>query len=238
MPQQTETLASHDTRLRPKPFQFYTSLVLEEATGLRASTLSTLVKLLETVPDSSLYHHTHYFLLKHHYLTPEPANDFAYWVSEILGEAPLGERLAGIDTMEHSSLASLRQVLVDTIKAYLARNPAARLRFVPEGREFFFMKATHVVMPTPYVSASLVEFAQALSQVSIRSLYFHLFDARLRVGHPTNDFAIWIGEQLGLQELAQRVARLDPYAHTLEAVRSILLSLMHQELARSQPLHA
>ncbi len=218
---------------RPLPFRFYTSLILQEATGLRAATLPTLVKLLELVPESCIYHHTHHFLLQHHYLTPEPTNDFAYWVTEVLGEAPLGERLASLDVMAHTSLDGLRKTLIEIIRGYLHQSPWAKLRFVREGQEFFFIKTLHVIMPTPYQASTLDEFAQALRQVSVPSLYYHMFASRLRLGRPSNDFAVWIEQQLGLPGLAQDIAQLDPYAHTLESLRSLLLSLIHQELGRS-----
>ncbi len=216
----------------PKPFRFYTSLILQESTGLRAATLPLLVKLLQTVPESSIYHHTHYFLLSHHYLTPEPTNDFAYWVMEVLGEQRLGELLASIDIMEHGSLDSLRKALIGTIEGYLNDNPQAQLRFVSEGQEFFFMKSVHIIMPTPYTASTLSEFAHALEHVSIHSLYFHVFDARLRVGHSTNDFALWASEQLGLKALGESLSQLDPYAHTLETLRAMILSLVREELDR------
>lgn len=221
-----------------EPFRFYTSLVLQEATGLRAATLPQLAALLRTVPDGCIYHHTHYFLLAHHYLTPEPTNDFAYWVAEVLREQRLGELLASIDTMEYTSLEQLRGALVSTVQTYLGNHPASRLRFVSEGEEFFFVKSVHVILPTRYTALTLAEFAQALERVSLHSLYFHTFDARLRVGRRTNDFAIWVSEQLGLGELAEQVSRLDPYAHTLETLRSNLLALIHQQLRQDQQRHA
>ena len=220
------------------PFRFYTSFVLQKATGLRAATLPQLVALLRKVPDGCIYHHTHYFLLTHHYLTPEPPNDFAYWVTEVLGEERLGELLAGMDIMEHSTLQSLREALVSTIEEYLNGTPAAKLRFASEGEEFFFVKSVHVVMPTSHEASTLAEFAEILSYVSIHSLYFHVFDARLRVGRPTNDFAIWLDEHLGLTDLAENVANLDPYAHTLETLRSLMLSLVRHELDRRGTTHA
>jgi len=209
-----------------QPFRFYTSLVLQEATGLRASTLPTLAKLLRKVPAASVYHHTHYFLLQHHYLTPEPTNDFAYWVTEVLGEERLGELLTSIDIMRYSNLEGLRDAIADTIEAYLKAAPTARLKFVSAGEEFFFLKSVHVVLPTRYTASTLAEFAQALEHVSLHSLYYHVFDARLRVARPSNDFAIWIGEQLGLKELAENLARLDPYAHTLEGLRVRILAMV------------
>ncbi len=220
------------------PFRFHTGFVLEEATGLRAATLPQLAALLQKVPDGCIYYHTHYFLLAHHYLTPEPANDIAYWVTEVLGEDRLGELLASIDIMEYASLQGLREAFVTMIDSYLEQNPSARLKFVAEGEELFFVKSIHVIMPTRYEAATLEQFADALSQVSVRSLYFHMFDARLRLGKPTNDFATWLNEQLGLPELAEEFAHVNPHAHTLDVLRSILLSLVHQTLKRPGTVHA
>lgn len=217
----------------PEPFHFQTSLVLQEATGLRASRLSVLAKLLRTVPEACLYHHTHYFLLSHHYLTPEPSNDFAYWVTEVLGEEPLGELLSSVDIMEHTSLQSLREKFVGIIEGYLQRIPSARLKFASPGEEFYFVKSVHVIMPTPFQASTLAEFADALEKVSVHCLYFHIFAARLRVGRPSNDFALWV-ERLGYPALAKDLAQLDPYAHTLETLRSLLLSLVRRQL--SQPV--
>ena len=226
------TTARHTAGI--KPFRFSTSLILKESTGLRASTLPTMAKLLQLVPDSCIYYHTHHFLLRHHYLTPEPTNDFAYWATEVMGDDRLGELLAGIDVREHSSLASLRGALVRTVQDYLAAHPAFRFRFVAPGDEFFFIKSVHVVMPTPYTASTLEEFAHALRHVSIHSLYFHMFDARLRVGRTTNDFALWLGEQLGLAGLAEAITRLDPYSHTLESLRTMLLTLVDAQLVRRE----
>ena len=213
-----------------KPFRFYTSLILPEATGLRAATLTELGKLLHQVPESCIYYHTHHFLLQHHYLIPEPTNDFAYWVSEIVGEPRLGESLASIDTMAYGNLEDLRHAITDTVDTYLHERPSARLRFVGAGEEFFFVKSVHLIMPTSQTASTLLEFAQALERVSLPSLYFHMFVARLRIGYPTNDFSIWLADHLDLKELAARVSQLDPYAHTLEMLRATLLEMIREHL--------
>lgn len=212
------------------PFRFYTSFVLQEATGLRASTLPQLVQLLREVPEACIYHHTHYFLLSHHYLTPEPTNDFAYWVTEVLKEEALGELLASVDTLQYGTLDDLRGALVNTIERYLERNRFAHLKFVSEGEEFFFVKSIQVVAPTRLVVSTLEEFTKALQQISLSSLYFHIFDARLRAGRASNDFSRWLDEQLGETDLANEIAALDPYAHTLETLRSMLIVLSRRRL--------
>ena len=222
------TMQPRDTA--SEPFKFCTSLILEESTGLRASTLGMLAKLLRSVPEAAIYHHTHDFLLQHHYLTPEPTNDFAYWVTHVLAEEALGEQLASVDILEHHSLQSLREALAVAVETYLQQTPSARLKFVSPGEEFFFVKSVQVILPTQYVATTLQEFGDILARVSVRCLYYHIFNARLRLGRSTNDFSLWVGEQLGRHELAAHLAHLDPYAHTLDALRSIILSLIHREL--------
>ena len=217
------------------PFRFSTSHILQEATGLRAATLPQLVRLLREVPEGCIYHHTHYFLFAHHYLTPEPTNDFAYWITEVLGEEPLGELLAGIDTMQHVSLQSLREAIIQTISAYLKQYPLARFKFASEGEEFFFIKSFRVIMPTPFTVTTAEQFVETLQQVSVHSLYFHIFDARLRLGRATNDFALWFEQQLGAAALANEVAALDPYAHTLETLRSMLIALVRKHTSSLSP---
>ena len=81
-----------------KPFHFYTQLHLITLLGINAKSPVEVLEWLKKVPASSVYYHTHRFLQQHHYLSPEPPNDFAYWITEVLGLEELGESLAGVDT--------------------------------------------------------------------------------------------------------------------------------------------
>src|SRR5215831_8726223 len=89
-------------------FRFYTRLTLTRLTGLRASDLAELMEHLRHVPPSVVFHHTHHFLVQHQHLSPEPPNDFAFWVTNVLQEDQLGERLAAIDTIQFAGLKQLR----------------------------------------------------------------------------------------------------------------------------------
>ncbi len=213
-----------------EPFRFYTRLHLSELTGLRASTLGQLLDLLKEVPGSSIYHHTHRFLQQHQYLSPEPPNDFAYWVTEILGEAELGERLASIDTIQFSNIRSLREKIVETTGDYLKNNPLAKLKFAKEGEEFHFIKSVSFVLPTHYFSFDLKEFVEILKKITIDSIYFHIFEARLRLEKGTNDFSNWIENSIGDNELADEIARLDPYTRTLEDLRNTLVKITERKI--------
>lgn len=219
-----------------EPFRFYTRLHLSELTGLRAATLKELLELIKEVPGSCIYHHTHRFLQQHQYLSPEPPNDFAYWVSEVLGEDKLGERLASINTIQFSTIHSLREEIIKVIDAYLASNPSASTRFTSEGEEFHFIKSVSFIMPTPYIASDLKEFAEILRKITIDSIYFHIFEARLRLEKETNDFSLWIETSIGDKELASRIANLDPYTHTLEDLRKILIGMIEKRIAKWQGL--
>jgi len=183
-----------------EPFRFYTRLHLSELTGLRASNLSQLLSLVKQVPGSCIYHHTHKFLQQHQYLSPEPPNDFAYWVSKVLGEEELGERLASIDTVQFSTIRLLRDKIAATIENYLKNNLSSKLKFAVEGEEFHFIKSASFVLPTNYIAYDLREFADVVKNITIDSIYFHIFESRLRLEKKTNDFSNWIKTSIGDKE--------------------------------------
>jgi hypothetical protein len=211
-----------------EPFRFYARLHLKELTGLKASSLTELVDILREAPDSVIYYHTHHFLEEHHYLTPEPANDFALWVSDELGEEVLGEKLASIDIFDFPTIGALRARIVGVVEDYILKK-RNKLK-AREGREFHFIKSISFILPTPYVAHDLREFIEVLRKVSIDSLYYHVFEARLRLRKGVNDFSIWIEDCLGDKDLADRLAFLDPYNYTLEGLRSNMIQLIEKRI--------
>jgi hypothetical protein len=167
-------------------------------------------------------------LEEHHYLTPEPANDFALWVSDELGDEVLGEKLANIDTFDFPTIGALRARIEGVIRDYLSKKPDGRT--AREGREFHFIKSMSFILPTPYVAHDLREFVEVLRQISLNSLSYHIFEARLRLKRGVNDFSIWIEECLGDKDLADRLAYLDPYNYTLEGLRSTIIQLIEKRI--------
>jgi len=204
---------------------------LSELTGLRATTLGQFLALIKEVPGSSIYHHTHRFLQQHQYLSPEPPNDFAYWVTDILGEDELGERLASIDTVQYSTIRDLREEIASTIENYLENNPLAKMKFARSGEEFHFIKSVSFILPTNYVAYDLKDFVQVLKKITIDSIYFHIFEARLRLEKPTNDFSFWLENSLGEKKLAANIAGFDPYTSTLEDLRKKIIRLVEKRIS-------
>jgi hypothetical protein len=210
-----------------KPFRFYTRFLLTELTGLKASSLHELADILRTAPDAVVYYHTHHFLEQYHYLTPEPSNDFALWV-EALGDEALAEKLASVDTFLFSNLSSLRDRLVGILDEYLTQTSSDR--YTVPGREFYFMKSRVMIGPTRYVAHDLREFVEALRQISLGSIYFHIFESRLRLGTGLNDFTTWLKNNLGEEKLGEEIGKLDPYTYTLEGLRSLLIQIIEKRI--------
>jgi hypothetical protein len=206
------------------PFHFKTSLHLTLLTGRRARDLAELLEHLRAVPGSAVFYHTHRFLAQHQYLSPEPPNDFAYWVSNVLQEDRLGEQLAALDVVAFSSIRALREAIMSRIEAQLSSGK--NLRVAPDGEEFHFREAVTFVLPTPHRARDLREFADCVEQIGFGSLSHHVFEASLRLERGRNDFSQWLRETLGERGVADAIARLDPYTYTLDGLRREIVRLV------------
>ncbi|MGB2868761.1 MAG: DUF5752 family protein [Bacteroidota bacterium] len=206
-------------------FIFNTKLDQALLLGISARSVGELHTSLKTVPPSSIYYHTHRFLHQHHFLSPEPPNDFAYWIREVLNEQELGERLSSVDIVQFSTLEELRTVFLDLLARHI--EAATTERLAPHGQEFYFMASRTFVIKTPYSARDLNEFKEALMHISINSIYYHIFDAKLRLEKGENDFSRWFRD-LDKPALADAVVHLDPYTYTLEGLRTRILSLVER----------
>ena len=204
-------------------FRFKTKFDLTLLLGQKAATLQELLNGIKTVPESSIYLHTHKFLHQHHFLSPEPPNDFAYWVTNVLNENALGERISSIDIIRFHTIAEVRAQFEELIEEFLLT--ARRNVEAPDGEEFYFMASQIFVLETPHVAHTLEEFIQCLETISIHSLYYHMFDAHLRIQQEENDFSEWF-RTIGKRELADDVRRIDPYTRTLDGLRKKLLNIV------------
>jgi len=219
-----------DKEKNEKTFRFYTRLHLRVLTGLKASNMTEFLELLKKVPGSSIYYHTHHFLQQHEYLSPEPPNDFAHWITNALNEEALGEKVASIDTIQYPAIRYLRNEIIRIIEDYLKKNPRTKLRFASPDKVFHFIESISFVLPTPYIAKDLRDFAEILKNVTIDSVYFHMFEARLRLEMETNDFSFWLGTSLMEEELASKITSLDPYTYTMEALRKKLIELVEERI--------
>jgi Family of unknown function (DUF5752) len=206
-----------------EPFNFYTERRLVALTGLKATTLEQLLQGIRDVPGSSIFYHTHHEYLSHHFETPVYTNNFAMWVSEALQEERLSEKLAAIDLLAFPSIRQLRETFVWTIESDLEAHPRPA-RICPPGDEFHFCRSKSFIMTTGLTAADPAEFFAVLPHVTNVSLFYHFFEARLRLERPTNDFSQWLGWR-GESKLAAAIDKLDPYAMTLDELRDRIVDL-------------
>ena len=111
-------------------------------------------------------------------------------------------------------------------------NPWADKRFALEGDEFHFMKSISFIMPTNYHASDLKEFADALSKITTDSLYFHIFESRLRLKKDRNDFSNWLETSLGDKHLAGQISRLDPYSYNMEDLKKEIIKIVSRKTGK------
>ena len=212
-----------------KPFFFNSRLTQVELLGLKAKNVKELLSALKKVPVLSIYHHTHRYLEQNRNLSPEHSNDFSYWVSVSLGLRKLGEKIASVDIIGFRDIEKLREAFVRIIKEYVESTEAVR-SCIP-GEEFHFSISRIFIIPTAYSCRTLKQFLKCMQKVTVHSLYFHMFEARMRLKKLDNDFSCWLRDG-GYHGLADRISRLDPYTYTLEGLRKKIITLIKEEVLR------
>ncbi len=210
------------------PFYFNAAAHLIRIGQQKATTLGELAEYLRTCPDASIFQHMFQTLQEHHYIREGFSNDFAHWAFAACNEIGLAERLAAVDVREYTSIQALRETLVGIVEEYLKKNPRTRERTAFE--PFYFCASDTVVIPTPLVARNLAEFAEGLKQVSISSIHYHFIQARLRLKLNSNDFSVWLEQELDLGTLADRINRIDIYTSTLQDVRRQILKIIEKAL--------
>lgn len=213
------------------PFYFNSAAHLLRISRDKAMNLQELLDAVRTCSDACIFQHTFQTLEEHHFIREGFSNDFSHWAFSACNEIELAERLAALDVREFTSIASLREQVVRLLDDYLRKNPRAATRTAME--PFYLMASEVVVVPTPYVARNLEEFADGLRKVSVHGIYYHFIDARLRLKLNTNDFSIWLEQELDMGQAADRLNRIDIYTSTLEGVRRSILRVVETEIARA-----
>ncbi|MBI4571918.1 MAG: hypothetical protein HY713_01360 [candidate division NC10 bacterium] len=207
-----------------EPFLFYTTAHIVELTGRTARTLPELRDRIREVTGSSIFHHTFGALQDRPFAAHRYTSDFARWTSEVLQDWPVAERLAFMDPTEFPSIRELRERILQVIDDRLIEEgetvPA------PPGREFHFSQTISVIYPVGQEARTLPELVTGIRRASARSLFFHLVEARLRIGRCTNDLSCWLSDSLGAPDLARRLDQLDLLVTSTEDLRQQVLAVL------------
>lgn len=216
------------TTAATEPFRFIACVELRQSLDQRATDERELLDRLEDVPSGSIFYHTHGYFLRHRPITTAYGNDFAAWVAVHVRDQVLAERLAVINPFEFASLEALREELLSVVNDHLVRlSVVPRVEF---GEVFHFQQSHIVEVPLGPAAATLAEFRQALAEVDASAIYYHMVEARARLGRRSGDFAEWLRTSLGMTPLAEKIERIDAYMTSLERVRARVLALVDTAL--------
>ncbi|MCI0472532.1 MAG: DUF5752 family protein [Ignavibacteria bacterium] len=204
------------------PFKFYSIYTLPVLLGKKARNVYELMDGIKTVPPESIYYHTHKFLKQHHYLIPEPPNDFAYWTRNVLMQPELGEQLASVNIVEFDNLEVLRNKFTDILENH---DRTAYGINSSDGMEFRFMSCKSFLFRTKYEANNLKEFLEIIRKIDISTFYINVFYSRLKDDMKGNNFAAWF-EMTGQHALSEKINRIDPYTLTLEGLRKKIIELI------------
>ncbi len=197
-------------------------------TGRRTDSAVNMLEILKDASPDCIFHHMHQYFLRTDMQPQRFHNDFAVWVANALGDRVLSEMLANINPFAFDSIEDIRSELMDVITARVKEHGSPR-NALP-GNEFFFNESITLVLPSGYEANGIDEFYEALGKVDCSSIYFHFYEAKLRLGRDTDDFSLYLDESLGLTDLAHTISGFDPYMYDTESLREKLLNLIKKEL--------
>lgn len=209
-------------------FAFKQCVSILKATGMKASDLHELRDVIAVVSGDSIFHHTYQYFLKAH--IREYTNDFAHWAGEGLEERALAEHLSNIDPYDFHFMDDLRAELLRVIDDYLARFPEPRKAMA--GDEFYFNETITLTFPSGIRVRNLAEFLMSMRYIDAGSIYYHYYEARMRLGTGVDDFSTWISTALGKPGLAEEIRAIDPFMHDVEGIREHIVEAVEGELRR------
>jgi Family of unknown function (DUF5752) len=212
-----------------KPFDFYTVAALTRVGNQVATTLEELRAGLQNCSDASIFHHTFQTLGRHHFLTEGFSNDFAQWALTSANRSELAEQLGSLDVRDYLSIAELRSDLARIVGDYCAAHESIVTQSALE--PFWFCEGLEVNAPLGHSASTLEEFRAGLELLNHAAFYFHFISSRMRLQLRTNDFSLWLANELELPALAERINRIDIYTNTLDGARAVMLRLIGRELA-------
>ncbi len=198
-------------------FVFKSELWTAQYTGIKANTLASFAKALKEVDDNTIYYHLYRNLFEYHFLPTEYGNSFAYWLAEN-GFPILAEKFSAIDLMECVCLSDVRREMLEILHSDIDD-------FEKICKPFYFIRAVRKTIDTGVVARSLREFKEGLQKVGIHSLFYHLVTSRLAHGEAVNDFSRWL-YQLGEEEKAERIEKIDLMSYNLYEVRGKILEIL------------
>ncbi len=198
--------------------------ILARTTGHAVQSLRELCDALLEVEPASIYYHFWGGLLRPTFDDPEYVNDFAVWVGRELRDRELAERLAMIDPVAQPTIEALREELVELCEDRL--DALDRPLWVGRDRQFNFLSARIVVIPTGREILNPMDLPEVLPLLSRSSIFYHFIDARRRREDGLDDLRAWIvGQDDGaFDPVADRLAAVDPFQGSLAELKEQVIA--------------
>jgi hypothetical protein len=210
-----------------KPFRFRDAVRLNCPTGVSVATLREFRDIVEDVDPGVLHHHLREVPLRFTFTFWDYPNDFAIWAASALENRALAERLAVLDAFHERDLEVLRERVLDAIEVTLGEEGSTFP--VAPGQEFHFSSSVAVELALGVEASNLPELIARLREVPATSLYYHLFEGRLRTPLGWDDISLWLLES-GHPAAAERLRDLDIYMASLESCRRVAIELLSRDL--------
>ena len=217
-----------------EPFCLFECSLIRRAAGRVCSNLRELLEALRTVPEEVLEHHMMRCALEDHFELHEFPNDLARWCWDALGDHQLGEQLGLIDPYQQPSIAALRGVLVNTIEERLWG--AEYVPWSRPGLALHLVESQLIAFDTGDRILSPASLREAIAVMPLRSLFYHVHEARRRTSGGSDDFSLWL-ETCGAEALlVAKVRAIDFYFLNLSQLRQALLDAFQQYFEKAPPI--
>jgi hypothetical protein len=178
-----------------------------------------------------LEHHMLRCPLEDHFELYEFPNDLARWCWDALGDPVIGEQLGLVDPYRYRSTADLRAKLVEVLEDRLWNMD--RVPWCRPGLELHLLASRLVAYDTGQRIPTPVALAEAIPQMPLRSLFFHVHEARRRTGGVSDDFSLWLEKFEVNPSLVARLRAIDFYFLNLNQLRRELMEVFGQHLLHS-----
>jgi len=207
-----------------EPFQFFTVAHVTRIGDQKANTVRELVMGVERCSDESIYHHMVEALGSEEDLAGRASNDFAKWAHGPANCEGLAELLGALDERSYASIEEMRNDLQTTVRDYIAAYPECTDELASS--PFCFCEGLELNVPLNLTASTLKELGTSIESMSNESFYLHFVASEARLGQQSNDFSIWLSENLGLNELARKIDEIDLTESTLEEAKQKVLQLI------------
>ncbi|QKR00008.1 hypothetical protein GWK48_06115 [Metallosphaera tengchongensis] len=203
-----------------QPFEFYAAYYPPIYAGKKALTIEDLIDGLRKVDGFSVFYHVFHPVFSSHVIPYDLHNDFAFWIRDELHDPSLAYRVSDVEAVEPKTVEQVREDIINILEESDNKN---------KGKPFHFNTCRPVVFDTGIRAHSIGELIDILSNITMRSIVYHLVFRRVMGYAETNDFSAWLIREFQADKVAQSISMLDPQTYNSEEkLRSDILSTLEK----------